>query len=79
MSQECALLLNCIGIVIEIIGAVYLLFCSWRSKQSVSTLKTDIDNIEVSVSSLLREVSEDFNNQRIGFAFFLWQDCLCNY
>lgn len=67
MSQQPAWWLNQIGIIIEIAGAGYLVFCAWQSKRVVAGMKTDLDSIEHSVEALLREVRGNFSNQRLGF------------
>lgn len=71
MSQQVARWLNQVGIVIEIAGAGYLVFCAWQSRRVVAGLTTDLDNIEHSVKALLREVRGNSSNQRRGFALLV--------
>jgi hypothetical protein len=67
MTQEQSWWLNQVGIVVEIVGAGYLVFCSWQSRRVVTGMKTDMDSIEHSVEALLQEVRGNFRNQRFGF------------
>lgn len=71
MTKECAWWFNQLGIVIEILGAGYLVFCSWQSKRVVAGMQTDLDSIEHSVEALLDEVRGNFSSQRIGFVLLV--------
>ena len=71
MSQQLAWWLNQIGIIVEIAGAGYLVFCAWQSRRVVAGMKTDLDSIEHSVEALLREVRDNFSNQLLGFIFLV--------
>lgn len=71
MPQELAWWMSQLGIVVEIAGAGYLVYCAFQSKCAVAGLKTNLDCIEHSVESLLREVQGNFNKQRFGFIFLV--------
>lgn len=71
MTTQCAWWLNQIGILVEIAGAGYLVWCALRSRRAVMEMKTDMDSIEHSVQALLNEVRGNFRNQRVGFALLV--------
>ena len=71
MTPDGAWWLNQIGILVEIAGAGYLVYCAWQSKRTVAGMKTDMDSIEHSVEALLREVKGNFSNQRLGFVLLV--------
>jgi hypothetical protein len=71
MTYECAWWLNQVGILVEIAGAGYLVYCAWQSRRTVAGMKTDLDSIEHSVEALLREVRGSFTNQRLGFVLLV--------
>lgn len=71
MTTQCAWWVNQIGILIEIAGAGYLVWCALRSRQAVMEMKTDLDSIEHSVQALLDEVRGNFKNQCIGFVLLV--------
>lgn len=71
MTPESAWWLNQIGILVEVAGAAYLVWCALRSRRAVMEMKTDLDSIEHSVQALLNEVRGNFTNQRIGFVLLV--------
>ncbi len=71
MTPHSAWLPNQIGILVEIAGAGYLVWCALRSSRTVMEMKTDLDSIEHSVQALLDEVRGNFRNQRIGFVLLV--------
>ena len=60
-----------LGIILEIIGAVYLLISTLFTRIRMMSLTTDIDNIENAVNSLLTEVKGQFTTQLICFGLFV--------
>ena len=59
-----------LGIILEIIGAVYLLISTLFTRIRMMSLTTDADNIENAVNSLLTEVKGQFTTQLICFGLF---------
>ena len=60
-----------LGIILEIIGAVYLLISTLFTRIRMMSLTTDADNIENAVNSLLTEVKGQFTTQLICFGLFV--------
>lgn len=60
-----------LGIILEIIGAVYLLIITLFTRIRMMSLATDADNIENAVNSLLTEVKGQFTTQLICFGLFV--------
>ena len=60
-----------LGIILEIIGAAYLLISTLFTRIRMMSLTTDIDNIENAVNSLLTEVKGQFTTQLICFGLFV--------
>ena len=58
-------------IILEIIGAAYLLISTLFTRIRMMSLTTDIDNIENAVNSLLTEVKGQFTTQLICFGLFV--------
>lgn len=71
MPQQLAWWLNQLGIIVEIAGAGYLVYCAWQSKSVVAEMRTDLDSIENSVEALLTEVRGNFRNQWFGFVLLV--------
>ena len=67
MSAQASWWLNQGGIVVEIMGAGYLVWCAWSSKETTRLLETHLDAIQESVNTLLSEVQSNFRNQLKGF------------
>ena len=59
-----------LGIILEIIGAAYLLISTLFTRIRMMSLTTDADNIENAVNSLLTEVKGQFTTQLICFGLF---------
>lgn len=64
-------LYNKLHIILEIIGAVYLLISTLFTRIRMMSLTTDSDNIENAVNSLLTEVKGQFTTQLICFGLFV--------
>ena len=60
-----------LGIILEIIGAAYLLISTLFTRIRMMSLTTDADNIENAVNSLLTEVKGQFTTQLICFGLFV--------
>lgn len=67
MSKEIAWWLNQVGILVEIAGAGYLVFCAWRSRQKTKGMETHLDGIEDTVRGLISELRGNFQTQLKGF------------
>ena len=76
MTASCA---TAIGIVIQLIGAAYLVGQSFRTSRKLrkykstpvtyDSLGTTIDNLGASVEQLAHEIGSQFKQQLVGFAF----------
>ena len=58
-------------IILEIIGAVYLLIKTFLTRIRMMSLTTDIDNIQNAVDSLVTEVKGQCTTQLICFGLFV--------
>lgn len=55
------------GIVLEIIGAVWVVYCAYDARLHVRGKKTDLDNLEEALQAVLDEVGSQFQKQLWGF------------
>lgn len=70
MSSNCAVI---IGIVLQLFGAAYIVFQSFRTTRNLKSFSTSVTygSLSPSVEALANELSGQFSQQLIGFVFLL--------
>jgi hypothetical protein len=70
MSNNCATI---IGIILQVLGAAYLVFQSFRSAKKLKKYKdpTTYGSLSPSIETMASELSGQFSQQLIGFIFVL--------
>ena len=63
-----------IGIALQLVGAIYLVFCSWQTSRRFAKYKNSqvtYDNFSLVVENLAHEIGSQFSQQVRGFFFVL--------
>lgn len=70
MTPTCATI---VGIILQVFGAGYLVFQSWRTSRDLSKYPADVtyDTLGSTINALTRELKRQFFQQMIGFLFIL--------
>ena len=70
MTEDCA---TTVGTALQLVGAAYLLFQSWRTAAKLSQLPADVqyNSLAPTVNALLAELKTQFRQQTVGFIFVL--------
>jgi hypothetical protein len=60
-----------LGIVLQLLGAGYLVFCSWRTSRSLAKYPNEVtyNALGPTIDTLTRELRSQFFQQMIGFLF----------
>ena len=70
MTATCATI---VGILLQLIGAGYLVFQAWRTSRKLAKYQTQVtfDTLGSTIDTLARELGSQFLQQLIGFLFVL--------
>ena len=70
MNTACATL---VGIILQVLAAAYLLFCSWRASTTLGKYKSEVTYGELGpkIDALGQEIGGQFRHQLIGFLLLL--------
>ena len=69
------------GIVLQVLGAGYLVWCAWRTSRNLAKYPKEVtyNAIGPTIDALTRELRTQFFQQMIGFLFVLGGACLQLY
>ena len=78
MTPTCATI---VGIVLQVFGAGYLVFQSWRTSRDLSKFPGQVtyDALGSTINALTRELRRQFFQQMFGFVFVLGGSCFQLY
>ncbi len=65
--MDCFLLLNQAGIATELLGAGYIVWCSYRTKTIMQKQKVTYDGFSAAIEELLKASILQFRDQTWGF------------
>ena len=70
MTATCATI---IGIVLQVLGAGYLVIQAWRTSRKLAEYKAGVtyDTLGPSIDTLAQELGGQFGQQLVGFSFVL--------
>ena len=68
MTTSCATL---IGVILQLIGAGYLVYQSWRTSRKLAKYKAHVtyDTLGSTIDTLAHELGSQFAQQLVGFLF----------
>ena len=59
------------GIVLEIGGAGYIVYCAYTAKAQIHGKKTDLDHLQEALDTVIAEVASQFRKQLFGFVLLV--------